>query len=300
MWLFMLRNSQWISLPCSFPIFPTAHENLAFASSLGNQFHRSARSISKSNLLSFFLPSFLFLQISSDDSKFLALIVTVNIRSLRILSSSFMTCWTVLTSQLSHFFSRKCLTQLNWNIRIVEAGKYFKRSSCPASLPKATSKGCSEPCQVVFWTSPKMESPQSQADFLQCLTTLAVKSFFLCLKGMPHVSVFAHCLFDLSLGTTGKSLVSSSLLPPPSGVYTHGYNHPGPLISRLNSPSCLGLSLYVLCHWPTLNHLCDPSLDSLSKSVGLCTGSPALDTAICMSQGYLAEKKDHPSPLICW
>lgn len=145
-----------------------------------------------------------------------------------------------------------------------------------------------------------MESPQSQADFLQCLTTLAVKSFFLCLKGMPHVSVFAHCLFDLSLGTTGKSLVSSSLLPPPSGVYTHGYNHPGPLISRLNSPSCLGLSLYVLCHRPTLNHLCDPSLDSLSKSVGLCTGSPALDTAICMSQGYLAEKKDHPSPLICW
>lgn len=218
MWLFMLRNSQWISLPCSFPIFPTAHENLAFATSLGNQFHRSAHSISKSNLLSFFLPSFLFLQISSDDAKFLALIVTVNIRSLLILSSSFMTCWTVLTSQLSHFFSRKCLTKLNWNVRIVEAGKYFKRSSCPASLPKATSKGCSEPCQVGFWTSARMESPQSQADFLQCVTTLAVKCFFLCLNGMPYVSVFAHCLFDLSLATTGKSLVFSSLLPPPSGV----------------------------------------------------------------------------------
>lgn len=191
----MLRNSQWISLPCSFPIFPTAHENLAFATSLGNQFHRSAHSITKSNLLSFFLPSFLFLQISSDDAKFLALIVAVNIRSLLILSSSFMTCWTVLTSQLSHFFSRKCLTQLNWNVRIVEAGKYFKRSSCPASLPKATSKGCSEPCQVGFWTSARMESPQSQADFFTVFDHPCSKMFFLMFK--RNALCFSFCSLPL-------------------------------------------------------------------------------------------------------
>lgn len=116
------------------------------------------------------------------------------------------------------------------------AGRHLWKLSSPAPLLKAGSArpGCLEHCPVVFWTSPRMETPQPV--WVTCATVWPCSK-----KGFLYL-----CLLPLifSLGITEKSVASSSLLLLP-GTYTFWDVALSLPFYRLNSSSSLTLSLYI-------------------------------------------------------
>lgn len=135
------------------------------------------------------------------------------------------------------------------------------------------------------------ESTVSQADFLQCLTTLAVKCFFF----LRNALCFSFCSVPLwpFLGHHCEEPGFLFFTSSPSGVYTHWYNHPGLLISRLYSPSCLGLSLCVLCHRPLTIFVALHWTHSVSLCVSVLGVQHWTQQSVCPNGTWQKERITH-------
>lgn len=109
-----------------------------------------------------------------------------------------------------------------YNHRIVEVGRHLWRSSDPKPCSKARSsrEGCSEPCPVEFWTTPRRETTTSLGNLFYCLITLTVNKVFLMFKYNFLNSSLCHCFLPCHKVPPTRTWLCL-LYSLPSCIYTH-------------------------------------------------------------------------------
>lgn len=158
-------------------------------------------------------------------------------------------------------------TQRLQDHRRVEAGDVLRSYSPTHPLRAGSARtGCSEPCTVRFWISPRREIHNLSWQPVLVSDHIHRKKKKLFLKFKCNFLDFSLCPFALILSQDSHCILTyiDEILPEPS-------------LLRRNIPN--PLSLFPL--WEMLKsfkHICDPSLNS--APVSLVPGCPELDTAL--------------------